>query len=158
MLCRQQMMIITLMLAPRLGSSLQWHDDRWSMGPTGVGDAHKLLETSGSNPCSENIPEGPHRNFSAGAAGQPVSCSIYQQYGGHSIPPNWQIRPETYGCGSVQGHHSDSRIHTGSGECADAKSRSMQDRTGLHTKIFQEINQKWGPLEVASRLTIQLPC
>ena len=45
---------------------------------------------------------------------------------------------------------------------ADAESRSMKDRTDwkLHPKLFQEINQKWGPLEVdlfASRLTTQLP-
>jgi len=45
---------------------------------------------------------------------------------------------------------------------ADAESRSMKDRTDwkLHPKLFQEINQKWGPLEVdlfASRLTAQLP-
>ncbi|XP_065890962.1 uncharacterized protein [Dysidea avara] len=44
---------------------------------------------------------------------------------------------------------------------ADAESRSMQDRTDwkLHPKLFQEINQKWGPLQVdlfASRLSTQL--
>ena len=45
---------------------------------------------------------------------------------------------------------------------ADAESRSMMDRADwkLHPKLFQEINQKWGPLEVdlfASRLSTQLP-
>jgi len=45
---------------------------------------------------------------------------------------------------------------------ADAESRSMKDRTDwkLPPKLFQEINQKWGPLEVdlfASRLSAQLP-
>jgi len=45
---------------------------------------------------------------------------------------------------------------------ADAESRSMQDRTDwkLHPKLFQQINQRWGPLQVdlfASRLSTQLP-
>ena len=45
---------------------------------------------------------------------------------------------------------------------ADAESRSMTDRTNwkLHPRLLQEINQKWGPLEVdllASRLSTQLP-
>ena len=45
---------------------------------------------------------------------------------------------------------------------ADAESRSMMDRTDwkLHPRLFQEINQKWGPLEVdpfASCLSTQLP-
>ena len=46
---------------------------------------------------------------------------------------------------------------------ADAKSRSMTDRADwkLHPRLFQGIDQKWGPLEVdlfASRLSTQLPC
>ena len=45
---------------------------------------------------------------------------------------------------------------------ANAESRSMMDRTDwkLHPRLFQEINQKWGPLEVdlfASHLSTQLP-
>jgi len=45
---------------------------------------------------------------------------------------------------------------------ADAESRSMTDRTDwkLHTKVFQQIDKKWGPLEMdlfATRLTTQLP-
>ena len=45
---------------------------------------------------------------------------------------------------------------------ADAESRSMTDRTDwkLHPRLFQGINQKWGPLEVGlfeSCLSIQLP-
>ena len=45
---------------------------------------------------------------------------------------------------------------------ADAESRSMMDRADwkLHPRLFQGINQKWGPLEVdlfASRLSTQLP-
>ena len=45
---------------------------------------------------------------------------------------------------------------------ADAESRSMMDRTywKLHPRLFQEINQKWGSLEVdlfASCLSTQLP-
>ena len=45
-------------LSPGLGSSLQWHKDRGSMGPTRVGDAHKLPRATGCNPGSEDIPEG----------------------------------------------------------------------------------------------------
>jgi len=45
---------------------------------------------------------------------------------------------------------------------ADAESRSMTDRTDwkLHTNVFQQMNKKWGPLEVdlfATRLSTQLP-
>lgn len=45
---------------------------------------------------------------------------------------------------------------------ADVESRTLRDRTDwkLHPQIFNQINQKWGPLEVdlfATRLSTQLP-
>ena len=134
-------------LSPGLGSSLKWHQDKWSMGPPRAGVAHKLSGTIGCNLGSKNIPEGSHRNISVTTTGQPDSCSIYQQHGRHSVPPT--DRSE-YILGVVN-------------VVADTKSRLIKDRTNwkLHPKLFQQINQIWGPLQVdlfASRLSTQMPC
>jgi len=46
---------------------------------------------------------------------------------------------------------------------ANAESKTLRDRTDwkLHPQTFNQVNQKWDPLEVdlfATRLSTQLPC
>ena len=70
----------------RLGSSVQWHQDRRSLESIGETNAHKLPGIIGSNLSSEILCEGSNRDCSTATAGQSNSCSIYQQHGGTVSP------------------------------------------------------------------------
>ena len=104
-------------LSPGLGGSVQGDKDWGSMGPPRAGNAHKLPRTAGSNPSSENIPEGSHRDDSVVTAGQPNSCCLHKQYGGHGISPTDRSSQNSVDVGFGQRHHSDCRVHTRGSEC-----------------------------------------
>ena len=74
-------------LTPRLGCSMQGLQDRWTLEQFRTRDAYKLPGVTGSHAGGAVLHEGSVRSIYTSSVGQPDSCSIYQQYGGHGFTP-----------------------------------------------------------------------
>jgi len=148
---------------PGMGGSVQWHQDGRSLEPTRAGYAHQLPETSGSNPGSEDLLEGSGSNICTPTTGQPGSCGLHQQPGG-TVSPQLTVLAKDLWMWPLSNSIILSAEHIPGvlNNIADAESRTITDRMDwkLHLSLFQQINQKWDPLEVdlfTSCLSTQLP-
>ena len=99
-------------ISTRLGSSVQWHQDRGTLESCRAADAHKLFGAVSSYISCESIPEGSEGSVSAVAAGQPDRRSIHQQYGGNSFPPADKHLQSLVDVGTIQGYCADRRIYS----------------------------------------------
>ena len=72
-------------ISARLGSSVQWHQDRRYLEPAGTTYLHKLPGVACSNLGSKILCKGSKRNTSTNKAGQLDSSSLHQQLRRHSI-------------------------------------------------------------------------
>jgi len=86
-------------LPSRVGSSLQWGEDRGLMDFSGAGDAHQLPGTPSHRAGNEVVPQESQRCDCSAAAGQLNSCSIHQQLGGAQYPLSSPPWPDHFGCG-----------------------------------------------------------
>jgi len=124
------------------------NQDRRSLEPTRTGYTHQFPGTSGSNPGSEDLPEGSGRNICTPTTGQPDSCGLHQQHGGNGLPQLTDLAKDLWMWAlSNNIMLSAEQIPGVLNNIADAESRTTTDRTDwkLHPSLFQQINQKSGP-------------
>ena len=118
-------------ISPGMGSSVQRHQDGWTLESHGERDAHKLPRVAGSDPSSQDLLEESSRSISVATAGQSNSGSVHQQYGRDSFPPINDVSQSTVDVGSLQGHYAEcgthSRGHEQCGRCR-VQVHDRQDR------------------------------
>ena len=144
-----------------LGSHLSGNQNRRPLVTPGSTRTHQLTGTPGSLPGNTILPERQEECVGALAAGQHHCSSIHQQPGWDSVPSPDAASTEAVDVVSGERHLLDNTTPTRYAEFGGGL-RVIRDRTDwhLHPSIFQQIDRRFGPLEVdlfASRLTTHLP-
>ena len=133
------------------------------MGPPGVGNAHKLPGVTGSNPCSKTILKSQTEKSVLLQLDNQMAVAYINNMEGTVSPQLTALAKAPWMWALSNNIVLTAKYIPGvANVVADAESRSMKDRTDqkLHPRLFQETNQKWGPLEVGlftSCLSTQLP-
>ena len=149
-------------LNSRLGSILQRGTDWRPLVLRGKTVAYQLPGSIGSLSCSEMLCQRQEEHYCATQKGQHHSSRICEQAGWNSVPQAEHHSQGTMALVHEQRYYSVAEHLPGVlNTIADQESRVMRDRSDwmLNPRIFNKIQQKWGPLEVdmfASRLTTQL--